>query len=118
MTLPEKTQGSVYYRKQIPLFRLIEKMKLWPSRQGILHGIKAFEVRGSYAFLITHCGRKIGVRNSKNSRSARWLRNKWFSQACPECAIPEWKLKKYSETVFKRRWGSLLREDDSNPERM
>ncbi len=117
MTSPGKTQGSVYYRKQIPLLRLIEKMKLWPSRRGILHGIQEIEIRGGQAFLTTHCGRRFGARNSKNSRSARWLRNKWFHVACPECAIPEWKMKKYSETIFKRRWGSLLREEDASPEK-
>ena len=43
------------------------------------------------------------IRDSKNSRAARWLRNKWFSRTCEKCGIPEWKIKKYSATVFKRR---------------
>ena len=29
-----------YYRKKTELFLLLEKMKLWPSRTGILHGIR------------------------------------------------------------------------------
>lgn len=108
VTLSDKIQKKVYYRKQIPIFRLIDKMKLWPSKKGILHGIKTFEEKGFYAYLTTHCNKKMVVRNSKNSRAARWLRNKWFFRTCEECEIPEWKLKKYSETIFKRRWGSLL----------
>lgn len=102
---------KVYYRKQIPIFRLIEKVKLWPSRQGLLHGIKSFEAQKTHGILVTHCNRKIQVRDSKNSRAARWLRNKWFFRTCEACAIPEWKLNKYSETVFKRRWGSLLTDE-------
>ena len=105
---------QVYYRKQVPLFRLIEKMKLWPSRRGILHGIKAFEIKGHYARLITYCNKRMVIRDSKNSRAARWLRNKWHFRACEECRIPEWKLKKYSATVFKRGWGSYLLDNEAN----
>jgi len=110
--LAGSTDKKVYYRKQLPLFRLIEKMKLWPSRQGILHSIKTFEKKGAYGHLTTHCNKKMIVRDSKNSRAARWLRNKWFLKPCEECGIPEWKLKKYSETIFKRKWGSFLLEKE------
>jgi pyrrolysyl-tRNA synthetase-like protein len=112
--LPGSTQKKVYYRKQVSLFPLIEKMKLWPSRQGILHGIKTFGVKGSYAYLTTHCNRGMLVRNSKRSRAARWLRNKWFFRACEECSIPQWKLEKYASTVFKRGWGSYLLDGEGD----
>ena len=36
------------YRKNQPLFALIGKMKLWPSRRGILHGIRSMEVIDRY----------------------------------------------------------------------
>ena len=104
----EKTPKRVYYRKQVPLFRLIEKMKLWPSKKGILHGIIRFEVKGSYAHLKTHCNKEMLIRNSKRSRAARWLRNKRFFKICEECCIPQWKIEKYSMTVFKRGWGTFL----------
>ena len=97
-----------YYRKRVDFFSLIQKVKLWPSRQGILHGIQSIKVTGDQAEIITHCNEKFVVRNSKNSRAARWLRNKWFSKACGECRVPEWKLEKYDGTVFKRRMGSDL----------
>ena len=84
-TDPSKTR---YYRKQIPLFRLLEKMKLWPSRTGVLHGIKELDVRGSYAHITTHCNKHMVVHDSKNSRAARWLRNKWFVTACRSAASP------------------------------
>ena len=96
-----KDQKIIYWNRA-PLFQLLEKIKLWPSRKGILHGIKAFEVRGaSYAYIVTHCNEQTIIRNSKNSRAARWLRNKWYIRMCDKCAIPEWKVKKYSKTVFK-----------------
>ena len=110
--VPTDPNKAVYYRKQVPLFRLVEKMKLWPSRRGLLHGIKEFEVLGTRARLTTHCGKTMIVRDSKNSRSARWLRNKLFFEACPECRIPEWKLQKYAATRFKRGYGSYLREGE------
>jgi pyrrolysyl-tRNA synthetase-like protein len=51
------------------------------------------------------------ARNSRNSRAARWLRNKWFSAACAECGVPAWKLAKYSSTEFKRHFGSALADE-------
>lgn len=105
-----------YYRKHVDFFNLIQKVKLWPSRQGILHGIQSIQVMGTQAEIITHCNERFVVRNSKNSRAARWLRNKWFSKACGECRVPEWKLEKYDGTVFRRGMGShLLGEKPENP---
>jgi pyrrolysyl-tRNA synthetase-like protein len=97
-----------YYRKRVELFKLIDKIKLWPSRQGILHGIKTIEMTGNQARITTHCNKTFTVNNSRNSRAARWLRNKWFGKVCPVCQVPDWKLEKYSATRFKRHWGSLL----------
>ena len=99
------------YWQQVPLFQLVDKVKLWPSRKGVLHGIKSFEKRGeSSACISTHCNKQIVIRNSKNCRAARWLRNKWYAEACPQCRIPEWKLQKYAATHFKRGFGSHLRD--------
>lgn len=100
-----------YYNKQVDFFRLVNKMKLWPSRKGFLHGVKNFKELGSYAELTTHCNETFMIRNSRKSRGARWLRNKWHAKPCKKCNIPSWKLEKYSSTVFNRHWGSQLRED-------
>ena len=110
LPMPTDPTKARYYRKQVPLFRLVEKLKLWPSRRGILHGIKEFEERGSYAVVVTHCNKRMVVHDSKTSRAARWLRNKWYAEACPQCRIPEWKLQKYASTQFKRGYGSHLRD--------
>ncbi|MFO8143055.1 MAG: pyrrolysine--tRNA(Pyl) ligase small subunit [Dehalococcoidales bacterium] len=103
-------QKKIFYPKRIPLFKLIDKIKLWPSRTGVLHGIKSFEVRGdSYALITTHCNKQMIVRNSKNSHAARWLRNKWYAKTCDKCRVPQWKIEKYSVTVFKGgRFSSYL----------
>lgn len=99
-----------YYRKHVDFFRLIKKMKLWPSRKGILHGVRSFKIMGNYATITTHCNQTFMIRNSKKSRAARWLRNKWFTATCKKCRIPGWKLEKFSETCFTEHWGSQLTE--------
>jgi pyrrolysyl-tRNA synthetase-like protein len=98
-----------YYRKQVDLFSMVKKMNLWPSRTGILHGVKSFKENGDFAEIITHCNKKFIVRNSRNSRAARWMRNKWFQGPCQHCKIPEWKLEKYSHTYFHKRKGAKLK---------
>jgi pyrrolysyl-tRNA synthetase-like protein len=104
----QRKPAKRYYRKRVELFRLITKIKLWPSRQGVLHGIKTIEISGQHAVINTHCGRRFAVRNSRNSRAARWLRNKWFHGVCPRCGVPDWKLEKYAATRFSRKSGSDL----------
>jgi pyrrolysyl-tRNA synthetase-like protein len=104
----KKGEAKRFYRKRIDLFRLIEKIKLWPSRKGVLHGVRSIDRTGDLALIITHCGERILITNSRNSRAARWLRNKWYLKECEACRIPEWKKTKFSLTQFKRHYGSLL----------
>jgi hypothetical protein len=52
-----------FYRKRVELFRLIDKIKLWPSRTGILHGIKTIEKIGDQAQITTHCNKTFMVNN-------------------------------------------------------
>ncbi len=106
-----KTPAKRYYRKRVHLLRLIEKIKLWPSRKGILHGIRSIEKLGDQARITTHCNKSFLINNSKSSRAARRLRNKLFIGICPKCGVPEWKLEKYASTRFKRHQGSLLLDD-------
>ena len=109
-----KTPSKRYYRKRVHLLRLIEKIKLWPSRKGILHGIRSIEKLGDQAIVTTHCNKAFLINNSRNSRAARWLRNKLFIGVCPQCGVPKWKLEKYASTRFKRHQGSLLLKDEKN----
>ncbi len=105
-----ETQNSKkrYYRKTVRFFNLVEKIKLWPSRNGVLHGVKTIKITGNIAEITTHCGETFVVWNSRNSRAARWLRNKWCAAACTKCNIPEWKIEKYSSTMMTQKWGSAL----------
>ena len=105
---PPKQPAKRYYRKRVELLRLIVKIKLWPSRQGVLHGIKTIETIGTGARITTHCNHSFMIKNSRNSRAARWLRNKWFTGVCGSCGVPDWKLEKYAATRFSRKSGSDL----------
>ena len=98
-----------YYRKHVEFFSLLEKVKLWPSKNGTLHGIRQIKINGDYAEITTHCGQSFRVNNSKSSLAARWLRNKWMSKTCEKCKIPAWKLEKYSTTCFTEHYGSELK---------
>jgi pyrrolysyl-tRNA synthetase-like protein len=89
-----------YISKNQGLFKVVNKIKLWPSKSGMLHSIKSIDRNGDLAVITTFCGETFTVRDSKNSRSARWLRNRWYLKACPRCGIPDWKLAKYATTVF------------------
>ncbi|MDA8226429.1 MAG: pyrrolysine--tRNA(Pyl) ligase small subunit [Desulfitobacterium hafniense] len=106
--MTEKTIKNKYYYKRVDFFRLLYKIKLWPSRRGVLHGIKSIVERGQYAEVTTFCNKKFIVKNSRHSRAARWLRNKWVMDACKICKIPSWKVEKYSSTVFTQYYGSHL----------
>ena len=97
-----------FYRKNVEFFRLVEKIRLWPSRSGVLHGIKSIKENGDMAEITTHCGETFLVRNSRNSRADRWLRNKWCAAACTKCAVPEWKIEKYTKTMMTQKWGAGL----------
>jgi pyrrolysyl-tRNA synthetase-like protein len=110
MTDSPGKQRKRFYRKRVELFALLDKVKLWPSRKGLLHGIRSVERTGDTARITTHCDKTFVVNNSRNSRAARWLRNKWYSGACPDCRVPEWKLAKYSSTEFRRHHGSEISE--------
>lgn len=94
-----------YYRKYPELHLLINKIKLWPSRTGMLHGVKAVRLRGPDMEIETHCGHSFRTHNSRKSRAARWLRNKWAVSPCPNCNVPEWKLTKYTNTFFSAHYG-------------
>lgn len=119
MMMNDKQQATAvknrFYRKRIGLFTIVNKIKLWPSRSGSLHGIRLIEVNGNTAKLTTHCNKEFHITNSLNSRAGRWLRNRWYSHECAECRIPVWKIEKYSTTRFRRHQGSLLLAAD--PER-
>lgn len=94
-------QYKRYERKDQSLSKLIGKIKLWPSRTGLLHGIKTLENKDGLLIITTHCGEQFVTKDSRSSRSSRWLRNRFVTKPCPKCKVPEWKLEKYSKTEFR-----------------
>ena len=108
---------KIFYRKRSDLYAIIEKMKLWPSRAGTLHGVKSVVPRGNMLEITTHCGNTFRVYNSRKSRAARWIRNKWAATPCPDCKIPEWKLEKYSKTFFSEHYGKDLARELAEKEK-
>jgi pyrrolysyl-tRNA synthetase-like protein len=94
------TEKQRFIRKNQDPYLIVSRIKLWPSRKGILHGIRSVKQHGNLMVVITHCNQKARVRCSKNGRLVRWLRNKWFEKACHQCRVPGWKLDKYSRTSF------------------
>lgn len=100
-----------YYRKNTALYPLVEKIKLWPSRTGHLHGVRSVAKRGPYVEITTHCGATFRAFDSRTSRAARWLRNKWAVVPCPACRVPQWKIEKYTTTFFSPHYGKDLSHD-------
>jgi pyrrolysyl-tRNA synthetase-like protein len=88
-------------RRNLAPFDIIDKIKLWPSKAGVLHGVRALRLQGGVIELTTHCGQTILVRNSRNSRVARHLRNKVCGEPCARCRIPAWKLQRFADTSFR-----------------
>ncbi|MDR2456654.1 MAG: hypothetical protein LBE49_08700 [Deltaproteobacteria bacterium] len=105
-------EAKRYYRKRQRLLAMAAKIKLWPSRQGRLHGIKSVVKTAAGFDVETHCGLFFSAKDSANSRAARWLRAKQYTSACPMCKVPKWKLDKYGNTVFVKKHGAVLRADD------
>jgi pyrrolysyl-tRNA synthetase-like protein len=88
------------FQKRTDPFAIISRIKLWPSRKGILHGLITVERQGEKMKVVTHCGQTAIVNCSKNGRLSRWIRNKWYAKPCPVCRVPEWKQEKYAKTAF------------------
>lgn len=101
-------EAKRYYRKDVELFPLVNRIKLWISRGGTLHGVQEVTLNGKYLVITTFCGETFQVYNSRSSRAARWLRNKWVVKPCVKCKVPQWKVEKYSKTMFRQHYGSDL----------
>jgi len=85
-----------YREKHKRLSDLVNKIKLWPSRTGILHGVREVKKDGDLLIISTHCGCTFKARDSKNGRSIRHLKHRWFKKSCKKCGVPNWKIEKFS----------------------
>lgn len=78
-------------------FDLINKIKLWPSRTGVLHGVRTVKREGNCVVVTTHCGCTLKTNDSKNGRVLRQLKRRTFKKACKKCDVPRWKMEKFDE---------------------
>lgn len=93
---PTKKQSlNVYRERNRRLYALVDKIKLWTSRTGILHGVRSLRTEGESLVISTHCGCTFTVRDSKNGRGIRQLRNQNYKQVCKKCGVPQWKIDKF-----------------------
>ena len=99
---PPRPPAQRVVRRHLTPYEVIDTVKLWPSKAGLLHGVRTVRLRGALVELQTHCGQTIRVRNSRHGRVARHLRNKVYVQPCSVCRIPGWKLEKYGRTILPR----------------
>ncbi|HBT95507.1 MAG TPA: hypothetical protein DEB24_05195 [Coriobacteriia bacterium] len=86
-----------YRYKHMRLYDTVDKIKLWPSRKGILHGVRSVERNGEWLTASTHCGLEFKVRDSGNGRMIRQLKNRYYSGVCKKCGIPVWKIEKFEK---------------------
>ena len=82
------------------LYMLVDKVKLWPSRTGCLHGVRSVDMQGDWVIIETHCGELFRVRNSKSGRGKRQIKHGYYRSVCKKCRIPQWKLDKYKQSTM------------------
>ena len=81
------------------LLPLVEKVKLWPSRTGRLHGVRSLRTEGDWIFIETHCGEAFRVHNSTSGRGKRQIKHGYYHTVCKKCGIPDWKLDKFKKST-------------------
>ena len=85
-----------YRERHKRLSDLVDTIKLWPSRTGLLHGVKSVKKDGDIIVISTHCGCTFKARDSKKGRGIRQLRNRRYRRPCKKCAVPDWKIEKFA----------------------
>ena len=78
------------------IFEIVKELGFFISRSGKLHKIVSIEEYGYNLKLHTACGQYIVIRNSKRSKAARWIRNKWLKNTCKGCKIKSSETREYS----------------------
>ena len=92
------TFAKLVQRRQ-RLYALVDKVKLWPSRTGVLHGVKSVQLEGDLITVETHCGEEFKVRNSTSGRGKRQIKHGQYRSVCKKCRIPDWKIEKFDQST-------------------
>jgi len=77
------------YKQQPRLSSLIEKYKIYPSRNRVMHNVKSVQQCGLMLHLTLNCGMKIIVKDSKRGRGARWIKQMVYWCECKQCGFVE-----------------------------
>ncbi len=94
------------------LSKLIEKRRLYTSRNRIVHQVKEVQHVGVMMYITLDCGMKVIVRDSSRGRAGRWLNEMIYWSECKHCCFTEKpsksvaskeKLKVAPEKKFSRR---------------
>ncbi|MCP8307830.1 MAG: hypothetical protein H3Z52_01050 [archaeon] len=74
---------------------LVNELGFFVSRSGRLHKVSSIVEHGDYVKLLMKCGQCIIVRDSRQSRATRWLKNKWMRKPCRSCKIKSGDLSRF-----------------------
>ena len=89
--------------KRPELYTMMDKAMLFVTKNGKLHGIKSLGRKGAFILLYTHCDQEFKIRDSRNSKTARWLRNGYVHRSCKSCDIPRWKVAKFKGKGYRKK---------------
>jgi len=75
---------------------LVGELGFFVSRSGSLHKVSSMAEQGDYLEISMKCGQCIIVRDSRQSRATRWLKNKWMRKPCRGCKIKSGDLSRFT----------------------
>lgn len=74
----------------------VSEIGFFVSRSGRLHKVSSILEHGDFLRLSMRCGQCIFVRDSRQSRATRWLKNGWMRKPCRGCKIKSGDLSKFT----------------------
>jgi pyrrolysyl-tRNA synthetase len=80
---------------------LIKNTGIFISRSGRLHRVVSVEEHMAGLKIFTKCGQCISIRNSRRSRSARWLKKGWMKKPCKECKMKDAEINEILTSIMK-----------------
>jgi pyrrolysyl-tRNA synthetase-like protein len=76
------------FKMKFSAYQLIRESGMYISRNKIMHKVNYVQKNNNTIIIITNCGRKIVIRDSKKGRIIRWLEKKHlkkYLQKCKKC---------------------------------
>jgi hypothetical protein len=73
------------FKVKLSAYQLIRESRTYISRKKILHKVNYVQKINNHIIIITNCGRKMVIRDSKRSRITRWLQKKHLERYLLKC---------------------------------